>query len=532
MSLDLLQEFGSSLHDDTVDPWTATEGNKQRLKEDTGTDEFGDFEQPETPAQDHEQAICSVDGELLSAKANSFQEGLLVDTGISKPPPSPTPSFRELNAPLKLSIPQEEKQDTPIDKIPEQSTPVTAWPSYGRDRAKSSGKPLPLSPFAGEDDWGDFEEEIGESHVTSERIEDQAVKSQSFLPKNQVEKVPSLLDLDDHSKDVPAPASKESKPVLISMTEPPPSNIPPPSILLTVIADICKSLTEEMKNLVIAASTIMVNESLSAEKPYFEKLLVSQAILNASARILAGRKLRWKRDTHLAQSMSIGAASSGKASGMKLTGVDRTENRREDQEAAEVGRIWKEHSGGLRSQTSRINAQQSEIKLHLPEMSGTVPIRTAKAGEGGIVSLKCCFLCGLKRDERVSRLDVNVEDSFAEAGRVESPAMGLSYNIYLNGEKIFGCKNCKTHLASHDAIISRNFRGQHGKAFLFNTVVNTKQSEAVERNMTTGRHMVRDVNCKQCGDTVGWKYDKAYESSEKYKEGKFILEAELLCNVY
>ncbi|KAI4165320.1 MAG: hypothetical protein LQ342_001188 [Letrouitia transgressa] len=110
--------------------------------------------------------------------------------------------------------------------------------------------------------------------------------------------------------------------------------------------------------------------------------------------------------------------------------------------------------------------------------------------------------------------------------------MGLSYNVYLNSDKIFGCKNCKTHLASHDAIISRNFRGQHGKAYLFNTVVNTTQSEAVERSMTTGRHQVRDVNCKQCKETVGWKYDKAYESSEKYKEGKFILEAELLCTVY
>ena len=33
--------------------------------------------------------------------------------------------------------------------------------------------------------------------------------------------------------------------------------------------------------------------------------------------------------------------------------------------------------------------------------------------------------------------------------------MGLVYNTYLNSDKIFGCKNCKTHLASHDAIISR-----------------------------------------------------------------------------
>lgn len=109
--------------------------------------------------------------------------------------------------------------------------------------------------------------------------------------------------------------------------------------------------------------------------------------------------------------------------------------------------------------------------------------------------------------------------------------MGLSYNVYLNATKIFGCKNCKTHLSSHDDIISRNFRGQHGKAYLFNEVVNTRASEATERNMTTGRHVVRDIHCKQCNECVGWKYDKAYEPSEKYKEGKYILESELLCIV-
>ena len=80
--------------------------------------------------------------------------------------------------------------------------------------------------------------------------------------------------------------------------------------------------------------------------------------------------------------------------------------------------------------------------------------------------------------------------------------------------------------------IVQNFRGQHGKAYLFNAVVNITQADAVERNMTTGRHIVRDINCRQCKETVGWKYDKAYESSEKYKEGKYILEAELLCTVY
>ncbi|KAJ2904623.1 hypothetical protein MKZ38_007602 [Zalerion maritima] len=109
--------------------------------------------------------------------------------------------------------------------------------------------------------------------------------------------------------------------------------------------------------------------------------------------------------------------------------------------------------------------------------------------------------------------------------------MGLSYNTYLNSNKIYGCKACKAHLSNHEDIISRNFRGQHGKAYLFNNVVNVETGAPSERNMTTGRHIVRDITCRQCKEVVGWKYDKAFEASEKYKEGKFILEAELLCIV-
>ncbi|KAI9836727.1 MAG: hypothetical protein M1837_003259 [Sclerophora amabilis] len=109
--------------------------------------------------------------------------------------------------------------------------------------------------------------------------------------------------------------------------------------------------------------------------------------------------------------------------------------------------------------------------------------------------------------------------------------MGLSYNVYLNSNRIYGCKSCKAHMANHDDILSRNFRGQHGKAYLFNSVVNITQGEGVERVMTTGKHVVRDIICRQCRETIGWKYDKAYEASEKYKEGKYILEAELLCYV-
>lgn len=75
----------------------------------------------------------------------------------------------------------------------------------------------------------------------------------------------------------------------------------------------------------------------------------------------------------------------------------------------------------------------------------------------------------------------------------------------------------------------QNFRGQHGKAYLFDKVTGITRSTPQERNMTTGRHILCDISCQGCNETVGWTYDKAYEISEKYKEGKTVLEAELLC---
>jgi hypothetical protein len=47
---------------------------------------------------------------------------------------------------------------------------------------------------------------------------------------------------------------------------------------------------------------------------------------------------------------------------------------------------------------------------------------------------------------------------------------------------------------------------------------------AEERVLLTGLHAVADIYCDCCKTTLGWKYEQAYESSQKYKEGKFIIE--------
>ncbi|CAA3013039.1 Hypothetical predicted protein [Olea europaea subsp. europaea] len=42
--------------------------------------------------------------------------------------------------------------------------------------------------------------------------------------------------------------------------------------------------------------------------------------------------------------------------------------------------------------------------------------------------------------------------------------------------------------------------------------------------MMTGVHTVVDTFCVRCGSLVGWRYETVNENSQKYKEGRFILE--------
>ncbi|KAH9767058.1 protein yippee-like [Citrus sinensis] len=54
--------------------------------------------------------------------------------------------------------------------------------------------------------------------------------------------------------------------------------------------------------------------------------------------------------------------------------------------------------------------------------------------------------------------------------------------------------------------------------------VNVSVGEKEERLMMTGMHTVADIFCVGCGSIVGWKYETAHEKSQKYKEGKSVLE--------
>jgi len=124
--------------------------------------------------------------------------------------------------------------------------------------------------------------------------------------------------------------------------------------------------------------------------------------------------------------------------------------------------------------------------------------------------------------------DVKIEDklqkditnrALSKKAQMENDAM-----VYLDGPQIYTCGQCRTHLTSHDDIISKSFHGRHGRAYLFDQCVNIVTGPPEDRILITGLHSVCDINCKRCNTLVGWTYSRAYEPSQRYKEGKFIIE--------
>lgn len=117
--------------------------------------------------------------------------------------------------------------------------------------------------------------------------------------------------------------------------------------------------------------------------------------------------------------------------------------------------------------------------------------------------------------------------------------MGRIFLEHLGGLKLFNCAQCHTNLTNRSQLISTRFTGATGKfclllllwgclqlcnsllfvpagrAYLFKRVVNLTFSNIQERVMLTGRHMVRDVMCKNCGAKLGWMYEFATEESQK-----------------
>lgn len=374
-------------------------------EESTGVDDdddFGDFETvtspapPLAPAPVPTPAAQSLEG-LFGATTLQSKPPLKKPKDLIPPPmnlnsgplPYPqapkSPSFQERNPfGQQLGLAMNQVAAVKKSEKPQSASPVTVWPSF------EPPKPAPYQdspvPDQADDDWGDFADLPPETPAVANAKAASGIEAEAWGWDNadQVTSPPASI--------------------------PPPSNVPPPSVILTLFPSLF-DLPQSTLFKSVANQPFSLKNRILSDPTTIDFLRGYLFIATVAARIIAGRKLRWKRDTLLSQAMKIGP--SGGKGGMKLTGVDKAEVTREDREAAEAVRIWREQLGRLKSAVAVANSSIKDSSYHLmiPEINEIMQVKTEV---GGLSAPKPCVICGLKREERIARVDVQVEDSFGE----------------------------------------------------------------------------------------------------------------------
>ncbi|CZT03659.1 uncharacterized protein RAG0_10359 [Rhynchosporium agropyri] len=369
-------------------------------------DEFGDFETVATPEPVLKprpqpqplpsQSLINMSG-TTTLKDKTFKRptDLLAtpsdpSPGLPYPQAPKSPSFRERNPFGDMGPILETRQLSNVknESRPNSTSPVTAWPNF----APPKPDPYVDSPATNnvEEGWGDFAELPSETPVLK-----------SLRPSTGIEADAWAWDVAD--------GVIAAKP---EVNEAPPTNIPPPSVILTLFPPLF-DLPQSRLFKAVADQPFSLKNRIMSDPSTISFLRAYLLIATVAARIIAGRKLRWKRDSFLSQAMKIGPAAAGGKGGMKLTGIDKSEVVREDREVADVFRVWKDQLGRLRSAVAVANTSLRDSSSHLaiPEISEAMHV---KIQEGGMTAPKQCLICGLKREERIAKVDIAVEDSFGE----------------------------------------------------------------------------------------------------------------------
>lgn len=242
------------------------------------------------------------------------------------------------------------------------------------------------------DDWGEFVDVLPSrpsAQTPGREVPGKAVDT--------AKSGPSIKSSVKSGSGISEPPSKYTEPT--SPTQVRPTNIPPPSVLLQMFPRLFEQLRQE-------ATSAKRNTRQDAAPETTPSHIANT--LKTAARVIAGRTSRWKRDSILSQSMKIGPARSGKPGGMKLNTVNKNENVKEQQEAVDVLDMWRDRTALFNS------VLQAAGQRPIPIIADNTRVTTATADQGAIKALHACALCGLKRDERLPKVDEKVEDSFGE----------------------------------------------------------------------------------------------------------------------
>ena len=197
----------------------------------------------------------------------------------------------------------------------------------------------------------------------------------------------------------------------ISEQEIPPNNVPPPAFILTLFLQVMSQCKSELLRLKASCKGLSSHVEDPGDAEFLRAYVETARVL---ARVIAGRKLRWKRDQLLSQGMKIGPASTKRATGMKVASIDKAEMGKEEKEVLDTVELWREQLGRLRTVVAGFTSNGFDKIGTIPDIRPNIPVKVLNENEGGISSTRSCALCGLKRNERVSKVDVSVHDSFGE----------------------------------------------------------------------------------------------------------------------
>ncbi|KAF4307401.1 hypothetical protein GTA08_BOTSDO03511 [Botryosphaeria dothidea] len=401
---------------------------------------------PSKPAAPRDPNVL-FDAENLS-EDDDFGDFEDATPGFEQPAPAPVSTPAPVSQPAPAPLPPQ----TPQPSKPAQKAPPASATALNIDallgELEVSDPLTSVAPTSKQEDWkksttakfasksGAPQPAFGATQPSSAKTPPKSRTSKAPAPKPRTtnsKPIGQPLGFDDDWDDL-IPTTPAAAPVSSSSPKPsgfqvptqatipdpspnslPPTNIPPPALLLTLFPPIFASAQASFFK-PLGTQPTHVRPKILADQGVVRFLRGYLSVGIVAARIITGRKLRWKRDTFLAQGMSIGQAGRAGAGGMKLTAIDRSESTKEDREAADVVRAWKEQVGRLRSVVASVNGKDERGRSvgAIPEIAETMPIRTAKELEGGIAAPKSCALCGLKRNERIGKVDVDVEDSFGE----------------------------------------------------------------------------------------------------------------------
>ncbi|KAL1871342.1 hypothetical protein Daus18300_004708 [Diaporthe australafricana] len=416
-------ENKAKLKDNNADIlFDADDFNGEAPDDDEDDDDFGDFETGEgriavkssTPAQPAIPDLMSLDfGPPASQPAlvsvhepthgrKEAPTQLLSTLSIGGPhsptslypQPPRSPAFSDRNpfpglsvtTPVSGTFPQELQDD--VKASPD---PMTAWPDGDSATEK--------------EDWDAFADFPPDASSATPGGGGPSAVSSSW-DWNAVE-APKV----DRKSSAPKAAPRE--PSTAESIGPPPTNVPPPSILLSIFTELFGEAETRLYK-PTANQPAAVKTRVYADPGTLAFLRGYIVLATVAARILVGRRLRWNRDKFLSQGMSISAA--GSKGGMKLAGVDKAQSTRENREAADVVGLWRDYVGKLKTAVAQANIgmQKQPVKmepLKVPEINDHMAVTTAKMVP---TAPKACVICGLKREERVKGVDIEIEDSFGE----------------------------------------------------------------------------------------------------------------------